>query len=169
MTNFDPAGNTAICTDAWDLGYTKAPLPKGAKTHGSGREATARLQRLVASAQQHVQQNNDLGSFSTGAEATQENIIDSDDGVDGDSAVHRTVDRTVVPGRVDEIGSLVKATLSGDVPTAMVTEEVLEVCRGDSVCQRFSNVGNLLAGTSILAVKDLLNELDASPGRAGVW
>ena len=62
--------------------------------------------------------------------------------------------------------------LSGEgttVPAAVVTPAVRSICKNDTLCERFSNVNNSLAGTSFQAVQELLDRMDAPAGREGVW
>lgn len=61
------------------------------------------------------------------------------------------------------------ADAQGGVPAAIVTAAVREVCKDDALCERFSNVENSLAGASFEAVQGLLDQMDAPPGRDGVW
>lgn len=55
------------------------------------------------------------------------------------------------------------------VNSATLTADVLEVCEGDIVCERLSNVGNSLKGASYSDIQELLDSLDVTPGRPGVW
>ena len=51
------------------------------------------------------------------------------------------------------------------VPPAILTDDVLQVCEGDPICERFSNVDSSLAGTSFQDMQDLLDSLHVAPGR----
>lgn len=58
---------------------------------------------------------------------------------------------------------------SGVVKQAILTDDVVEVCSGDLVCERLSNADNTLAGSSFQDIQDLLDSMKVAPGRPGMW
>lgn len=135
------AGTTETCTDAWDLGYTTAQRPFQGSSTADAREQT----------------DNAAEDADWAAAESKGNRDENDDSADGEDALSKHEQENA------------ESAGTSTVKRAILTDDVLEVCEGDSICERLSNVDNSLAGSSFQDIQDLLDSLHVAPGRPGVW